>query len=60
MSYRGERPVCVVCQLNFDLIFLLGEHPTLKELLRQMEAEREELWPERDPRADGPRGASGG
>ena len=60
MSYRGERPVCVVCQLNFDSIFLLGEHPTLKKLLRQMEAEREELWPERDPRADGPRGASGG
>ena len=49
MSYRGERPVCVVCQLNFDSIFLLGEHATLKRLLQQMEAQREALWPDRDP-----------
>ena len=48
MSYRGERPVCVVCQLNFDSIFLLEEHGTLRKLLDQMEERREELWPERD------------
>ncbi len=52
MSYRGERPVCVVCQLNFDSIFLLEEHGTLTKLLAQMEEGREELWPER-PEAPG-------
>lgn len=46
MSYRGLRPVCAVCQLNFDAIFLLGEHDTLRSLLRQMERERDRLWPE--------------
>ncbi len=49
MSYRGERPVCVVCQLNFDSIFLLEEKDTLKTLIDQMESRREDLWPEERP-----------
>lgn len=48
MSYRGHRPVCAVCQLNFDSIFLLGEHETLRTVLGEMEHERERLWPESD------------
>jgi hypothetical protein len=50
MSYRGERPVCVVCQLNFDSIFLLEEEDTLAALIAQMKTRREDLWPE--PQAD--------
>jgi len=46
MSYRGARPVCAVCQLNHDSIFLLEEHGILNELRRQMEEERDRLWPE--------------
>jgi hypothetical protein len=46
MSYRGRRPVCAVCQLNFDSIFLLGEHDVLRGVLEDMERRREELWPE--------------
>jgi hypothetical protein len=45
MSYRGARPVCAVCQLNLDAIFLLGEHAVLRQMLEQMEHRREELWP---------------
>jgi len=45
MSYRGVRPVCAVCQLNFDALFLLGEHAVLQELLGEMEDQREHLWP---------------
>jgi hypothetical protein len=45
MSYRGVRPVCAVCQINLDAIALLGEQEVLRELLGQMEARREELWP---------------
>ena len=45
MSYRGVRPVCAVCQLNFDALFLLGEHEVLQQLLSKMENEREYLWP---------------
>jgi hypothetical protein len=45
MSYRGVRPVCAVCQLNFDGIFLLGEHATVKQLHEEMEHARESLWP---------------
>ena len=46
MSYRGVRPVCAVCQLNFDGIFLLGEQDTVRELHGEMEHARERLWPE--------------
>ena len=45
MSYRGERPVCAVCQLNIDLIATLDEVETLRELSRQMREERDRLWP---------------
>lgn len=45
MSYRGVRPVCAVCQLNFDAIFLLGEHALVSELVAQMQEHREHLWP---------------
>ena len=45
MSYRGLRPVCAVCQLNFDSIFLLGDHETLRRVLDEVEHRREQLWP---------------
>ena len=47
MSYRGKRPVCAVCQLNFDAIFMLEEREVLLALLREMEEHREHLWPPR-------------
>ncbi|MEM6675161.1 MAG: hypothetical protein AAF726_20085 [Planctomycetota bacterium] len=46
MSYRGERPVCAVCQLNMDAISTIGEFEVLRELSRQMREERDRLWPE--------------
>lgn len=45
MSYRGVRPVCAVCQLNFDSLFLLGEQATVRKLQHEMEHAREILWP---------------
>ncbi|MBL8860314.1 MAG: hypothetical protein JNL28_17525 [Planctomycetes bacterium] len=45
MSYRGVRPVCAVCQLNFDALFMLGEQEVLREVLSQMENGRDHLWP---------------
>lgn len=48
MSYRGARPVCAVCQLNYDAIFLLGEHEVLREIVGSMEERREFLWPQRE------------
>jgi hypothetical protein len=45
MSYRAVRPVCAVCQLAHDMIFLAGDHGVLSELRRQMEEERDKLWP---------------
>jgi hypothetical protein len=52
MSYRGTRPICAVCQLNFDSIFLLEQHETLKLVLDEMEHRREALWPDGDPESD--------
>ncbi|MCC7012388.1 MAG: hypothetical protein IT454_07510 [Planctomycetes bacterium] len=46
MSYRGARPVCAVCQLNFDSIFLSGEQATLRRVLDEVELRRDELWPQ--------------
>jgi hypothetical protein len=46
MSYQGERPVCAVCQLNMEALFLMDEGPVLLRLLRQIKEERESLWPE--------------
>jgi len=48
MSYRGTRPVCAVCQLNYDTIFLAGGHDVLHAVLRELEHERERLWPHED------------
>jgi len=50
MSYRGARPVCAVCQLNFETIFLAEDgHRVLRELLRQLEHERDQLWAREEP-----------
>jgi hypothetical protein len=48
MSYRGIRPVCAVCQLNFDALFLLGEQDVLRNVVHEMEYERDHLWPRRE------------
>ncbi|QDU65633.1 hypothetical protein [Engelhardtia mirabilis] len=45
MSYRGERPVCAVCQLNLDAVELAGGRDILARVLRQMLDERDKLWP---------------
>ncbi len=45
MSYRGMRPVCAVCQLNLDAIFLLGEDEVLRRVMEEMVAKRDDLWP---------------
>ena len=45
MSYKGTRPVCAVCQLNYDALFLKGEHEVLKRVLEEVEHERDKLWP---------------
>lgn len=52
MSYRGERPVCAVCQINLDGIHLLDEGPVLLRVLDEMATKRELLWPE-PPRTGG-------
>jgi hypothetical protein len=46
MSYRGLRPICAVCQLNFDAIFMLEEHATLALVLKELENDRDRLWPD--------------
>jgi hypothetical protein len=51
MSYRGVRPVCAVCQLNLDALFLMDEGPVLLRLLRQVKEERDQLWPSGDGEA---------
>ena len=45
MSYRGHRPVCAVCQLNYDTLFLMGEQRDLERVLREVRDERDKLWP---------------
>jgi len=45
MSYQGSRPICAVCQLNFDSIFLSEDGSTLlRKILWELEHERERLW----------------
>ncbi len=45
MSYQAVRPICSVCQLNLDSIFLAEDGRTLlRRLLWQAEHEREKLW----------------
>ncbi len=47
MSYRGTRPVCAVCQINLDAVFMADNgHATLRAVLREMEHERDRLWPQ--------------
>ena len=51
MSYSGERPICAVCQLNYDSIFLAkngGE--ILRKVLDQMQHNRDLLWGKDAPR----------
>jgi hypothetical protein len=49
MSYRGSRPVCAVCQLNLDTIFLAENgHAVLRRVLYEIEHERERLWTRED------------
>ncbi len=52
MSYRGTRPVCAVCQLNYDAIFMLDEHKVLQDVLGELEHERDSLWPGGGPALD--------
>jgi hypothetical protein len=49
MSYRGHRPVCAVCQLNYETIFMAGEEESLARVLRQVKEERDRLWPRQPP-----------
>ena len=45
MSYRGTRPICAVCQLNYDSIFLAGNgRETVSKVLQEMEHELDRLW----------------
>jgi len=53
MSYRGSRPVCAVCQLNLDTIFLGSNgKEVLARVLREVEHERERLWAHGRPQPD--------
>jgi hypothetical protein len=45
MTYRGERPLCAICQLSFDAIFALGERRVIDRLIDEMEQNRDYLWP---------------
>ena len=47
MSYRGHRPVCVICQLNFETLYLAGDEEMILAVLRQMRDERDRLWPKK-------------
>lgn len=49
MTYKSTRPICAVCQLNFDAIFMLDGHEVLRQVLHQMEHQREQLWPDEEP-----------
>ena len=54
MSYHGTRPVCAVCQLNYETIFLASNgRGVLGQVLREIEQERDRLWP--DPSRDAER-----
>lgn len=45
MSYRGHRPVCAICQLNFEMLYMAGDEQHLEQLLREVRLERDRLWP---------------
>ncbi len=48
MSYKGSRPICAVCQLNFETIFLAGDHHVLHRVMSEVEHERDRLWSDSD------------
>ena len=50
MSYRGHRPVCAVCQLNFEMLYMAGDEEHLEKLLREGREERDRLWPPTEQR----------
>jgi len=55
MSYRGHRPVCAVCQLNYDTIFLARKgKQVLDRVLNEIEHERDRLWSREVLRKDEP------
>ena len=54
MSYKGTRPICAVCQLNFETIFMAGDHELVQRVMREIEDERERLCPAEE------RGETGG
>ena len=50
MSYRGTRPVCSVCQLNLDAIFMASNgREILARVLLEMEEGRDRLWSQSAP-----------
>jgi len=52
MSYRGTRPICSVCQLNFDTIFMAQNgKAVLGRVLREIEEDSDELWARPAPEA---------
>lgn len=59
VSYSGARPVCAVCQLNLDSLLLSGDRDTLFAVLREMEEQRDKLWPAEEVQARGDGQASG-
>ena len=58
MSYSGSRPVCAVCQLNFDTMFAAGDHAVLERVLREIEHQRDQLWPSTDESDSSPNESS--
>jgi len=58
MTYRAERPICAICQLNYDAICMSDNGKTvLASLRKQMEEKRDELWPRKhfEPQDESPR-----
>ena len=53
MSYKGARPICAVCQLNFETIFMAGDHELVDRVMSEIENERDKLWPVEQRDSDG-------
>ena len=50
MSYHGSRPLCAVCQLNFETLFMSpGGREVLERVFKEIEDKRDELWPPKGP-----------
>ena len=53
MTYKSERPICSICQLNFDAIFMSSNgRELLRRLFAEMEHERERLWSSDEPQPE--------